>query len=347
MKNSSMNPLFYVILGAVIFVTVIPSGIARAADFYAGKTIEILVGGPAGGGFDIYARAIAPHWSKFIPGNPTFIIKNMPGGGGSRAAAFVSSAAKTDGTVLAAPSPGAILAPLLDDNAPVDFDPRQVIYLGTVDSGVRVCVTFETSKVKTAEDALNIKAIMGATAPGGSSSDYAFLHRRTSGKKFEIVLGYQGMPDVGLAMERGELDGTCGWDWSSLKSMKPDWIRDKKINVLFQVALHPDPELTAMGVPEVWKYLTTEQDRKVVELIASQQVFLRFFIAPPKTPEMQVQQLRDGFNEAVKSDSFLHDAERQKLSVKPLSGEKIQELVARIYSTPKNIAERAKWAIKP
>jgi hypothetical protein len=255
--------------------------------------------------------------------------------------------APKDGTVLAAPMPGAIVGPLLDDSAQVGFDPAKLQYLGTADRGVRVCVTMDKSKVKTAEDAQTTKAIMGATQPGGSSSDYAYLHRRTSGARFDIVSGYQGMTDTSLAMERGELDGTCGWDWSSLKSMKPDWIRDKRVNILFQVGLDSDPELNAMGVPEIWKFLKTEEDRKVVELVASQQIFMRFFVAPPETPPARIGVLRAAFDQVTKDPDFLRDAERQQLSIKPLDGDKVQSLVQRMYATPKDIVDRARRAIKP
>jgi tripartite-type tricarboxylate transporter receptor subunit TctC len=320
---------------------------ARAEDFYAGKTIEILVGSAAGGGFDIYSRALARHWGKFIPGHPTIVVRNMPGGGGTRSATYVSSVAPKDGTVLAAPSPGAIVGPLLDENPQAGFDPVKLQYLGTADSGVRVCVTMARSKVRTFADALTTKTIMGATAAGGSSSDYAHLHRHTSGAKFDVVSGYQGMSDASLAMERGELDGTCGWDWSSLKSMKPDWIRDRRINILFQVGLQPDPELTAMGVPEIWKFVNTDEDRKVVELVASQQVFMRFFVAPPATPPAQVNVLRAAFDDVMKNPDFLRDAERLQLSIKPQSGDKVQDLVQRMYATPKAIVDRTKRAIRP
>jgi tripartite-type tricarboxylate transporter receptor subunit TctC len=334
------------IAAAALLMTAVTAP-AEADDFYSGKTVEILVGSAAGGGFDIYARALARHWGRFIPGNPTIVVRNMPGAGGARSAVYVSSVAPKDGTVLAAPMPGAIVGPLLEDNPQGGFDPAKLQYLGTADSGVRVCVTMDKSKVKTFEDALTTKAIMGATQPGGSSTDYAYLHRHTSGAKFDVVLGYQAMTDTSLAMERGELDGTCGWDWSSLKSMKADWIRDKRVNILFQVGLDPDPELSAMGVPEIWKFVKSEKDRKVVELVASQQVFMRFFVAPPATPPARIGELRTAFDLVTKDPDFLRDAERQQLSIKPLSGDKVQNLVQRMYATPKEIVERAKRAIKP
>ena len=161
-------------------------------DFYAGKNIEILVGSAAGGGFDIYARALARHWGKFIAGHPTIVVRNMPGAGGARSAAYVSSVAPKDGTVLAAPMPGAIVAPLLEDNSQAGFDPAKLQYLGTADSGVRVCVTMDKSKVKTSADAQTTKAIMGATQPGGSSTDYAYHASPHLGREVRCRDGLSG-----------------------------------------------------------------------------------------------------------------------------------------------------------
>src|SRR5262245_13617470 len=141
----------------------------QSADYYAGKTVEILVGSAAGGGYDIYSRALARHWGRLIPGHPTIVVRNMPGAGGARSAVYVSSVAPKDGTVLAAPMPGAIVGPLLDEKPETGFDPVKLQYLGTADSGVRVCVTMNRSNVRTFEDALTTKAVMGATAAGGSS----------------------------------------------------------------------------------------------------------------------------------------------------------------------------------
>ena len=320
---------------------------ASATDFYAGKTIEIMVGSSAGGGFDIYARALARYWGNYIAGHPTFVVRNMPGAGGGRAAAYVSTVAPKDGTVLGAPMPGTIVGPLLDDKPQLEFDPTKVFYLGTADSGVRVCVTMGSSKIKTFDNSLTHKAVIGATSGHGSSSDYAYLHMHTSGAKFEVVTGYPGMAEASLAMERGEIDGVCGWDWSSLKSMKPDWISDHRVNVLVQVGSAPDPQLTQMGVPEIWKYVKSEEDRKVVELVASQQVFMRYFIAPPDTPADQVNILRNAFDATVKDKDFLADAERLHIAIDPLSGDKVQSLVQKLYDTPKDIVDRARRAINP
>src|SRR6202166_1841555 len=236
---------------------------AAAADFYAGRTIDFEVGADVGGGYDIYARTLARHMGRHIPGNTTIVFKNMPGAGSGRTAVYISNVAPRDGATLGALMPGAIIGPLLDDKPETQFDPTKVIYIGSADAGTRVCATYQASKIKTFEDAQRQKTILGGTAAGGATRDYGYLHNHTSGTRFDVVAGYKGTADIALAMERGEVDGTCGWDLSSVKSQKSDWLRDHKINILVQVGLDPNPELTRMGVPELWKYIANDDDRKV------------------------------------------------------------------------------------
>ena len=323
------------------------AGPAAAADYYAGKTIELVVGGDAGGGYDIYARAVARHLAGRIPGNPTIVVKNMPGAGSTRAGIYISTIAPKDGTSIGALMPGAIIGPLLDDKPNLQFDPTKVLYVGTADSGVRVCATYGSSKIKTFEDAQKQKTVLGASSAGGATRDYAYMHNHTAGTKFEVVSGYKGTVDVALAMERGEVDGMCGWDWSSVKSQKSDWVSEKKVNVLVQVSLEPLEELTERGVPHIWKFVPKEDDRKVAELVVSQQVFQRSYIAPPQTPAEPLGILRTAFDAAMKDPAFLADAEKMKISITPLAGGKVQDLIARLYSTPKEFVERAKVVIKP
>jgi tripartite-type tricarboxylate transporter receptor subunit TctC len=338
-----VNPgLIGAVIGAALAATP-----AQAADYYAGKTIELVVGGDAGGGYDIYARALARHFARHIPGTPNIIVKNMPGAGSTRAGLYISTVAPKDGTSIGAMMPGAIMGPLLDDKPNLQFDPTKVIYVGTADSGVRMCTTYQTSKIKRFEDAQKSKTILGASAAGGATRDYAYLHNHTAGTKFEVVSGYQGTVDIALAMERGEVDGMCGWDWSSIKSQKSDWVRDKKINLLAQVSLEPLAELSQMGVPHIWTFVPKADDRKVAELVVSQQVFQRSYIAPPGTPAEPINILRTAFDATMQDAAFLADAEKMKISITPLSGAKVQDVIAKLYSTPKDFVERAKVVIKP
>jgi hypothetical protein len=187
----------------------------------------------------------------------------------------------------------------------------------------------------------------GKKSAGGATRDYAYFHNHTSGTKFDVVSGYQGTVDIALAMERGEVDGLCGWDGSSVKSQKADWVRDRKLNILVQVGLSPLPELSDLGAPEIWKFIPYDNDRKVAELVISQQVFQRSYVLPPGTPKEAVDILRKAFDETVHDPEFLADAERMRISIAPLSGAEVQDLIGRLYATPKAFVDRAKAVIKP
>jgi tripartite-type tricarboxylate transporter receptor subunit TctC len=333
-----------VTLIATVAVAVTP---ASAADSYAGKTIEWIVGAPPGGGYDIYARVVARHLGRHIPGEPTVVVKNMPGAGSAKAAQYIQTIAPKDGTSVAGVMPGAIMGPLLDDHSAPMFDPNKVRYVGTANSGTRVCVTLKSGKIQKFEDAQKIKAKFGGSAPNDSTFEYGYLHKHTSGALWDIVPGYRGTPDMALAMERGEIDGVCGWDWSSFKSQKPDWIKDGKVNVLMQVSIEPHPELTKMGVPSVFQFVKDNEAKKVVELVISQTVFHRSYIAPPETPPAQLEILRKAFDETMADPALLDDAQKMRIDIEPLSGAKVQEVVSRLYTTPKDIIERARKAIRP
>ena len=324
-----------------------PATSAAAGDYYAGKSIDLLIGAPPGGGYDIYARALARHYGRHIPGQPIIVSKNMPGAASARAAGFISTLAPKDGTTIAALMPGGVVGPLLDEKAETLFDPTKVLYLGTANNGTRICVSRKDSKIKTFDDALTQKASFGGVSTSDSTRGYGYMHKKTSGAQYDVVSGYSGTAEIALAMERGELDGVCGWDWASFKSQRPDWIRDNKANLLLQVGLEPNEELTRMGVPSVFKYATNEDDRKVVELIISQQVFQRSYIAPPGLPAELLETLRSAFDATMRDQDFLHDAETIRIDISPLPGAKVQELVQKIYAAPKDVVARARQALNP
>ena len=320
---------------------------ASAADFYAGKSIDFIIGSDVGGGYDIYARLIARHLPRFIPGNPAIVPKNQPGAGSGRAAAFLYGVAPKDGSVIGAVFPGAIMGPLLDDRAQTLYDPVKFQYLGSADSATRLCITHEHSQTKRFEDALERKTIMGASAAGGSTRDYANMHRKTTGAMFDLVGGYKGSADILLAMERGEVDGMCGLDWASLKSQRPDWVRNGTVNLLVQVGLESEAELSKLGVPQIWKFIADPDDRKAVELIVGQQAFGRPYLAPPGIAAEPLAILRDAFAATMRDKDFLADAERTRIDVVASRGEKVQRLVEQLYATPKATVERAKDLVKP
>jgi tripartite-type tricarboxylate transporter receptor subunit TctC len=333
-----------VALAAAIVLAPAP---ALAGDYYAGKTIELLIGAAPGGGYDIYARALARHLGRHIPGQPTIVPKNMPGAGSARAAGYISAIAPKDGTAMAAITPGAVMGPILDEKTEALFDPTKLLFLGTANNGTRVCLSRAGSKIKTFDDALTQKASFGSISANESTREYGYMHKKTSGAQYDVVSGYGGTAEIALALERGEIDGACGWDWSSVKSQRPDWIRDRKVNLLLQAGLEPNPELARMGVPSVFKYVNNEDDRKAVELIVSQQVFLRSYILPAEVPAPLLATLRVAFDATMTDPQFMADAQRIRIDIAPLSGAKVQELVRKLYATPKDVIMRARAAITP
>jgi tripartite-type tricarboxylate transporter receptor subunit TctC len=333
-------------VAALAFSLTVPS--AAAQDYYAGKTIDLIIGAGPAGGYDIYGRALARHISRHIPGSPIIVVKHMPGASSQRAAGFLAKIAPKDGTVIAAIMPGAVMGPLLEEKTEVFFDPVRVHYIGTANSGTRVCVSWAASGVKSFDDVRNKKDLpFGAGTPNESTQDYGYMLRRTAGANYRVVSGYPTTTEIGLAMERGEIFGTCGWDWSSVKSQRPDWLRDKKINVLLQIGLDPNDELTKMGVPHVREYVKNDEARQIVELVVSQQVFSRPYIVPAETPAALLAILRSAFDATMADPQFIADANKLNIDLSPLPGSKVQDVVRRLYSVPNTVVQAARAAIRP
>lgn len=228
---------------AILFTAALVGASAPAAaqNFYAGKSVELLIGADVGGGYDVYGRALARALPRHIPGQPTIVVRNMPGAGSAVAAGQLYNVSAKDGSVIGSLMPGAILDRILSDNAKANFDPSKFIYLASADSGTRVCITYKTAKARTLQDAMAEKTIVGASAAGGATRDYTFMVAKAVGAQFSVVSGYKGSADIFLAMERGEAEAMCGLDWNSLKAQKGDWLRDGSLNVILQLASSPIP----------------------------------------------------------------------------------------------------------
>ena len=316
-----------------------------ADDFYEGKSVSFIIGGNPGAGYDTYARTLMRHLGRHIPGSPSFVARNMPGAGGSIAAAWLANIAPRDGSAIGAIYPGSIMNPLLQPDRKFNYDPAAFHYLGSADATVSVCATYHTSPVKTYEDARSNKAIFGGSP--GSPAEYAFLHRKAGGLKIDIVPGYKGTTDILMAMERGEVAGFCGVSWSSLNAQRPDWIRDGKFNYIAHDAVEADPELTKLGAPNSLEMIKNPLDRAAAELIFSQQVFGRPYVAPPGAPEKRVATLRSAFTATMKDGAFLAEAEKARLIIAPTSGERMEQLIRRAYGAPKEVVARARELIAP
>ncbi|HEY6256056.1 MAG TPA: hypothetical protein VIY51_09720 [Xanthobacteraceae bacterium] len=320
------------------------AGPEAVAQFYRGKTVNIYVGSPVGGGYDGYARLLARHFGTYIPGHPNVVAQNMPGAGSNKGAGFVYAQAPKDGTAIGAIQPGAVLAQLLTD-APVQQDSRKFIYLGNANSDVYLCLVRADAPVKSFAETFTHEVVLGASAEGATLRDLPVMLDNVLGTKFRMVTGYAGSHEVTLAIEKGEVHGMCGMGWVSISMEHPDWVASGKMRVLVQEDMKGHPDLNRMGVPRTIEFAKTDEDRQVMELFYSQNVFGRPYVLPPGVPAERVAALRAAFLAALADKDLLEEARKMHFEVGALSGEDLQAMVARLFALPARISERAKQSL--
>jgi tripartite-type tricarboxylate transporter receptor subunit TctC len=318
-------------------------GLARdpVADFYKGRQIKISVGFSAGGSSSLYAQTLARHMGKYLPGNPTLVVQHMPGAGGLVAANYVYNNAQRDGSEFAITSRTAALEPLLG-NQNARFDPLKFNWIGNANIENSVCISWHTAPVKTVADAFTTELIVGGASSAAQEVMFPRALNKLVGTKFRIVTGYPGSTEILLAMERGETQGFCGIGWTFVKLRKGDWLKEKKINILFQMALVKHPDIA--DVPAILDYAKDAEARQVLELLFAPQEMGRPFFAPPGIPPERIQALRAAFVQTLKDPAFLDEAEKQGIEVQAVTGEDIHRLLERIYAAPKQVVDRAKAA---
>jgi tripartite-type tricarboxylate transporter receptor subunit TctC len=308
------------------------------ADFYKGKTVELYIGYSVGGGYDLYARVLARHIGKYIPGNPTVVPKNMEGAGSLRLANWLYRVGPKDGTVFGIIGRGTAFDPVLGE-AGAQFDGTKFTWIGSANDEVSVCVAWQTAGITTFDELQAKGMTVGGTGASADTDQFPRIINGVLGTKMRIVSGYPGGNDVVLAMERGEVQGRCGWSWSSVKATHRAWIDDHKIAVLVQLSLAKHADLA--GIPVVADLAKTDEQRQILKLIFARQTMGRPFLAPPGIPQDRAEALRKAFMDTMKDPEFLADAEKAQLEITPVSGEKVQALVQEIYQTPPEIAKKA------
>jgi tripartite-type tricarboxylate transporter receptor subunit TctC len=315
-----------------------PASAQDAAAFYKGKTVELYIGYSVGGGYDLYARMLAKHMGKHIPGNPIVLPKNMTGAGSLRLANWLYNVAPKDGTAFGAIGRGTPFDPILG-NDKAQFDATKYAWIGSMNNEVSICVAWETSGIKTFDDLLTKELVVGGTSSSADTDQFPKIANGVLGTKFKIISGYPGGNEVGLAMERGEVQGRCGWSWSSVKSTHQKWYDDKKFHVLMQLALEKHVDLP--NVPLIVDLAKTEEQRQILRLIFARQVMGRPFLAPPNMPKDRADALRKAFMDTMTDKDFLADTDKAKMEITPVPGDALDKLVKEIYATPKDVAQKA------
>jgi tripartite-type tricarboxylate transporter receptor subunit TctC len=315
-----------------------------AAAFFKGRTVNMEIGYTAGGGYDVYGRTVARFLGKHIAGAPTVLPKNMPGAGSLRLANWLYTAAVKDGSEIGTIGRGIAFDPMLG-NKNAQFDAAKFTWLGSATDEVSVCVAWHDAGIATFDDLYTKPMTVGGTGGGADTDVFPQILNAVLGTKMKVIAGYPGGNDVNLAMERGEVQGRCGWSWSSLQSTHKDWIAQKKIVVLIQLALSKHPDLP--DIPLITDLATTDEQRQILKLIFARQVMGRPFLAPPGLPAERVEALRQAFLDTMKDKDFLAEADTAQLEINPVTGPAIEKLVKEIYQTPADIAAKAAAVLNP
>jgi tripartite-type tricarboxylate transporter receptor subunit TctC len=323
-------------LAATAIVLTGAASSAFAADFYAGKQISLVVGAPAGGGYDLLGRVASRHMGKHIPGAPSIIVQNMPAANSIAATNHLANVASRDGTAIALIQRGMLLAKFINPTG-VQFDIAKLNWLGNLNSETGLLIARADAPVKSAQELLSKELIVGGQT-GVDPEISPRLYNAFLGMKMRIISGYEGTTAIGLAMEKGEVDAVGDWSWSSLKVQRPEWLRDKKINILLQGALEKDPELP--DVPNALEFVKDDLSRRALELYFTQKTVARPLVAPPDVPADRLAILRKALMDLGGDRDFLEDVKRSRLEVTLMPGDAVQAVAAKVAATPPDAVGR-------
>ncbi len=326
-------------IGAALLMAAPLSAQAQGVEqFYAGKTIELIVGYPPGGSNDVYGRAVARFIGRHIPGNPQVVFRNMPGAGSILAANHIYNVAPKDGTVL-----GLLAATNTMDEklgaSGVKFETAKFTWVGRISSAVNVTAMWNTSKIKTIDDAFKTESALGATGTGSTVYVYPNVLNRVLGTKFKLVMGYGGSNEAMLAMERGEIDGHST-SWEAYKSAHPDWIRDKKINVVVQYGLSRHPDLP--DVPTCVEIAKTDEEKQILRAVVNATEIGKAILSSPGVPKERAEALRKAFMDMTQDGEFIAELDKMRVELTPLPGARLQELVQEVGNLTPDLVQKIK-----
>jgi tripartite-type tricarboxylate transporter receptor subunit TctC len=309
------------------------------SDFYSGKTVKIVVATQAGTGFDLYARTLAQHMGRLLPGNPIFVVQNMPGASGLTAANWMANVAPKDGTVLATIPFTVPFEPLLEEGKG-RFDAPRLTWIGNMDTSVSICTVSTKLGLKSFDDVMQREVLVGGTGRSGPLAQVPKALARLTGAKLKVIDGYKGSAAVKLAVQRGEVHGVCGISFSTVRTRYADVHSSGEMKMILQVGPEPHPDLKELK--HVYEYAKSDEERQVFDLIFGTQGLGRSYVAATGIPADRTAALRKAFMATMSDTQFLADARKAKLDLRPQSGEAVEAFVKRLYASPKKVVERAK-----
>lgn len=315
-----------------------PAAAQSLEDFYKGKQINLIIGFAPGAGYDTYARLLARHYGNHMPGKPGVVVQNMPGAGSLKAANHIYNLAAKDGSVLGMFASSTAFEPLFGGEG-AQFETAKFTWIGNMDESIGTCVAWQNTGIDTFDDLMVKDTIFGGSGPAAVTSQHALALKHLLGAKIKLVQGYNGAGDVKLAMARGEVQASCGFALSSIKSQHATEWKSGQFKIIVQLAIEKSPELA--GVTHLYDYAKDEETRQVFDLVFGRHVIGRPISAPPNLPTDRKQALRSAFMTTMKDQAFLADADKLKLDVSASDGEGVEKLFARFFSYPKSAVDKA------
>lgn len=317
---------------------------ATPADFYKGRTVQLLVGFSPGGGYDLYARVLARHMGRHIPGNPNVVPQNMPGAGSLKAANYLYTVAPKDGTVFGIFDRGLPMERLLGRSQGVSFDATKFSWIGSVTDEPAVCAFSRRSGIRNWQDMRAKPFKVGGAGITADDEIYPTVLGNMFGIPVRVVSGFPGRAETVLSVLRGEIDGLCGWSWSSLMSRDKHLLDSGEIVIALQLGVEKTLDLP--GVPLLGDLTTDVKQKAALRLIFSRLTIARPFAGPPGLPPERVKMLRDAFDATMRDPAYLAEMRRLMLEVRPQAGAKVEQVVREVYAAPADIVKRAADAIR-
>jgi tripartite-type tricarboxylate transporter receptor subunit TctC len=328
---------FAIVAAATAVVAATSAWASDVADFYRGKTVNIIVGFGPGGGYDLYARTLARHLGKHIPGNPSVVVQNMEGAGGVRAANHVYNVGAKDGTVIAGVNQGAAMFKLLGGKG-AQYDPARFQWIGSMAASNNTIYVWHSSGIKSLDDARAREVSMAGSGVISDANIYPAVFNALTGTKFKVISGYPGTNESNLAIERGEVEGRGGGAYSSLVSTRPDWLRDRKVNIIAQIGFEKEPDLP--DVPLLVDLMKSDEQRQIATLVTLPTAIGYNHWVAPDVPAERVAALRAAYAAALKDPELLADAKKQSFEIRYKSGQELEAMVRKAADTPKPILEK-------
>jgi tripartite-type tricarboxylate transporter receptor subunit TctC len=319
----------------------LPAQAQTVEEFYKGRQVQVVIYTPGGSTYDLYARFLMQFMGRHLPGNPTFIPRNMPGAGGIAATQFLNKIAPKDGSVFGTIARNLPFEPMLG-KPEADFDPLAFVWLGSMNRERAIALSWHTSKVRTLADLQKTELLVPGTGAGADSEVMPLAFNALFGTRFKIVRGYKSTSDATLAVERGEIDGIAYWSWSAIQSSHKHWLDDRKVNVLFHTGPESEQEIKA---PSIRTLVRDDVERAALDFILAREILGRPFLAPPGVPEDRARALKAAFNATMKDPAFIAEAAKRNIEVELVTGEEVTEVLKRAAASPAAVLERVNKAL--